>query len=274
MTKDFRNLEKKTITILIALTFALSGATFAHSGNTDAKGCHTEHSTNHHHCHEELVLTTKKPEITEKLSEMTQDSSVTIVVAQVTEESPSTTVEESSTKTVSEEVITATTETVKVSEEVIATTTETAKSSELTEEPEEIISSKVTKETGCSPNMENEVTKETTPITEEVTTESSSKVTEETASLSKRVAEVASTPEIRVKSSSETNEEPMATNTTAKLTYEDGIQAGIRQCQNNPVSCGIMVNTYAKVPSPWRAPGYMYHPPRAWYPPFPPPRRY
>ena len=78
MTKDFRNLEKKTITILIALIFTFSGGVFAHSGNTDAKGCHTDHSTNHHHCHEELVSTIKKPEITEESSEVTQDSLVTI----------------------------------------------------------------------------------------------------------------------------------------------------------------------------------------------------
>lgn len=33
------------------LAFGLSGAALAHSGGTDASGCHMNHSTGLYHCH-------------------------------------------------------------------------------------------------------------------------------------------------------------------------------------------------------------------------------
>ncbi|AWZ84061.1 TPA: YHYH domain-containing protein [Pseudomonas aeruginosa] len=43
---------KKLSAALIATVIALSSAAaIAHSGGTDSKGCHTNHSTGAYHCH-------------------------------------------------------------------------------------------------------------------------------------------------------------------------------------------------------------------------------
>ncbi len=43
---------KKLSAALIATVIALSSAAaIAHSGGTDSKGCHTNHSTGEYHCH-------------------------------------------------------------------------------------------------------------------------------------------------------------------------------------------------------------------------------
>jgi hypothetical protein len=42
---------KITSIILAALLAAASLGTFAHSGGTDAKGCHEDHKTGDYHCH-------------------------------------------------------------------------------------------------------------------------------------------------------------------------------------------------------------------------------
>ncbi|WP_109672813.1 YHYH domain-containing protein [Mesorhizobium loti] len=43
---------KTTIFAAVAiLVFAFSNNAFAHSGGTDANGCHTNHKTGEYHCH-------------------------------------------------------------------------------------------------------------------------------------------------------------------------------------------------------------------------------
>lgn len=42
----------KVVSLMIAAVLSLSSvAAFAHSGGTDAKGCHTNHKTGGYHCH-------------------------------------------------------------------------------------------------------------------------------------------------------------------------------------------------------------------------------
>ncbi|MBB6444553.1 YHYH domain-containing protein [Bacillus benzoevorans] len=47
-------MNKRNVKVLLSsLIFLLSSVTlvFAHSGNTDSNGCHTDHSTGRYHCH-------------------------------------------------------------------------------------------------------------------------------------------------------------------------------------------------------------------------------
>ncbi|MEK0334890.1 YHYH domain-containing protein [Pseudomonas sp. 5FOS] len=42
----------KIVSLLIAAVLSFSSVVaFAHSGGTDARGCHTNHKTGDHHCH-------------------------------------------------------------------------------------------------------------------------------------------------------------------------------------------------------------------------------
>jgi len=41
----------KLVTLIILSTLAFTTTVFAHSGGTDAKGCHKNHKTGGYHCH-------------------------------------------------------------------------------------------------------------------------------------------------------------------------------------------------------------------------------
>jgi hypothetical protein len=43
--------KMKKVIAAIALSLFVSGAALAHSGGTDAYGCHTDHKTGFYHCH-------------------------------------------------------------------------------------------------------------------------------------------------------------------------------------------------------------------------------
>jgi len=47
---------KSIIILIIAMPFAV----FAHSGKTNAKGCHTNTSTGEYHCHQKVAKTVSK----------------------------------------------------------------------------------------------------------------------------------------------------------------------------------------------------------------------
>ncbi len=41
----------KILIVLLALTVSFISTAYAHSGGTDANGCHTNHKTGDYHCH-------------------------------------------------------------------------------------------------------------------------------------------------------------------------------------------------------------------------------
>lgn len=51
-------MSKKILTLI--LLAPLSGGVLAHSGNTDYRGCHTDHARGYYHCHSGHLESTPK----------------------------------------------------------------------------------------------------------------------------------------------------------------------------------------------------------------------